>query len=270
MTFKIVVCIKQVPDTSDIKWTANNTIQREGLDSIINPYDVGAIQFAKNVKALLAKNGTETSIKAVTMGPLQAIDALKTAIAYGCDEGYLLSDKKFSGADTLATAYTLSQFIKCHVSDFSLIICGQQAIDGDTAQTPSSLAEKLNIPQITNVIALKETNEAYSVWTRETSEIRQDIKIGYPHLVTAINNTISIEPKINDYIRAQNTDIKVLDANSICVDIQKVGLVGSPTQVRKAYKPSIQRNTILIDDYSANECADYIINEINQCKEKNV
>ncbi len=270
MNFKIIVCIKQVPDTSDIKWTINNTIQRDGLDSIINPYDIGAIQLAKNVRTLLSKRNISTTIQAVTMGPLQAVEALKTAIAYGCDEAFLLSDKKFSGADTLATAYTLAQFIKEHANDFSLVICGQQAIDGDTAQTPSSLAEKLNIPQVTNTIALKEVNETYSIWTRETKDVKQDVKIGYPTLVTTINRTITISPQINDYIRAQNTNIKILDANSISADMQKIGLIGSPTQVRKAFKPTIQRNTIRINECSPKECANYIINEINQCRKNDV
>ena len=148
MTFKIIVCIKQVPDTNDIKWTEHNTIQRDGLDSIINPYDISAIQFANNFKYVL----DDVKITVVSMGPTQAKDALKEAIAIGADEANLLSDKKFSAADTLATAYTLSQFIKSKFPDFNIILCGQQAIDGDTAQTPSSLAEKLDIPQITNVV----------------------------------------------------------------------------------------------------------------------
>lgn len=269
MNFKIIVCVKQVPDTSDIKWTANNTIQREGLDSIINPYDIGAIQLAKNVKSLLKKRNINTTIDVVTMGPNQAIDVLRTAISFGCDNAFLLSDKKFSGADTLATAYTLSQFIKCKSNDFSLIICGQQAIDGDTAQTPSALAEKLNIPQVTNSIALKDINETYSIWTRETSELREDVKIGYPALITTINKFISIKPKINDYIRAQNATISILDSTSICADINKIGLIGSPTQVRKAFKPTIPRNTTLINECSSKECANYIINEINQCRGNN-
>ena len=114
MTFKIVVCIKQVPDTTDIRWTEHNTIQRDGLDSVINPYDIGAINFANYIKSL----NKEVQITVVTMGPFQAQDALHEALAMGCDEAYLLSDKKFSGADTLATAYTLSQFIKKYSSGF--------------------------------------------------------------------------------------------------------------------------------------------------------
>ena len=142
MTFKVAVFIKQVPDTDDIRWTEHNTIQREGLESVINPYDIGAIQLAKNVKFLL----NDCEITAVSMGPLQAKEALKEALAMGCDKAFLLCDKKFAGSDTLATAYVLSQFINTHLNDFDLIICGYQAVDGDTAQTPSSLAQKTQYP----------------------------------------------------------------------------------------------------------------------------
>ena len=100
MSFKIIVCIKQVPDTNDIRWTENNTIQRDGLDSVINPQDISALQYANNFKYLL----NDVEIIAVTMGPPQAIDVLKEALAISADKAYLLSDKRFSGADTLATA----------------------------------------------------------------------------------------------------------------------------------------------------------------------
>lgn len=265
MTFKIVVCIKQVPDTDDIKWTENNTIQREGLDSIINPYDLGAIQLAQNVKFLQPK----AQIIVVTMGPKQAEEALKTALAMGADRAYLLSDRKFSGSDTLATAYTLSQFIKTIVPDYKLIICGQQAVDGDTAQTPSSTAEKLGIAQITNAIALKELNEDCSVWITDTSACKQEIKAAYPALIATVSKDVNILPDINGYIKAQNTEIEVLCAENINADSSRIGLSGSPTQVRKAFRPIITRNTTLIEDESAQNCAGYILEEISKCKAQN-
>lgn len=141
---KILVCIKQVPDTTDIKWTENNTIQREGVESIINPYDIYAIEEALKLKKIIS----DTEITVLTMGPQQATEMLKKAIAVGCDKGVLISDKKFAGADTYATSTTLAAAIKSKFADFDLIICGQFAIDGDTAQTGPSIAEKLNIPQI--------------------------------------------------------------------------------------------------------------------------
>ncbi|MBQ8168674.1 electron transfer flavoprotein subunit beta/FixA family protein, partial [bacterium] len=139
---KIALCVKQVPDTSDIKWTENNTMQREGVESIINPYDVYATELALKVKESLKAN-----ITAFTMGPQQATNMLKELIALGVDEGVLISDKKFAGADTYATGKTIATAIKKTLPDFDLILCGQFAIDGDTAQTGPCVASLLNIPQ---------------------------------------------------------------------------------------------------------------------------
>ena len=144
---KIVLCVKQVPDTSDIKWTENNTIQREGLESITNPYDVYAFESALRLKN---KYGN-VSITALTMGPGQAEEMLRKFIALGADNGVLLCDKKFAGADTYATGKTIASAIESKISDYDLIVCGQFAVDGDTAQTGPSIANFLGIPQVTYV-----------------------------------------------------------------------------------------------------------------------
>lgn len=264
MSFKIIVFIKQVPDTDDIRWTEQNTIQREGLESVINPYDIGAIQLAKKIRLLLE----DCKITAVTMGPLQAKAALKEAIAMGCDNGYLLCDKKFAGSDTLATAYVLSQFIKTGAKDFDLILCGYQAVDGDTAQTPSSLAQKLNIAQITSVKELIEINKEYSLWQKETPEVTQNIKIYHPALISVNINNAEILPDINGYIKAQTTDITVLSAADIEADITKTGFAGSPTQVKKAFRPEITRATERLSFENNGQISDYIIKLINKCKEQ--
>lgn len=265
MSFKIVVFVKQVPDTDDIRWTEHNTIQREGLDSVINPYDIGAIQLAKNVKFLIP--GSE--IIAATMGPKQAEAVIKQAIAMGCDRGYLLSDKQFAGSDTLATAYVLSQFIKTTVPDCKLVICGQQAVDGDTAQTPSSLAEKLNIQQIGSVTALKTINEDYSVWMKNTCSYKQEIKVQHPCLIATTLKDVEIVPDIKGYIKAQNTEITILGASDINTDANCTGISGSPTQVKKAFRPVIERQTELIENVSSDDVAEFLTNEINKCKAKN-
>ena len=264
MTFKIAVFIKQVPDTDDIRWTEHNTIQREGLESVINPYDIGAIQLAKNVKFLL----NDCEITAVSMGPLQAKEALKEALAMGCDKAFLLCDKKFAGSDTLATAYVLSQFINTHLNDFNLIICGYQAVDGDTAQTPSSLAQKLNIPQITNVTALKDVNNEYSIWFKETNSYNQQIKIQHPALISTTIKNAEILPDINSYIRANSTEVNVLSADAIMADTLKTGFAGSPTQVKKAFRPEIKRNTKLIEEENTDKVVDCILDIIKECKER--
>ena len=150
---KIVLCVKQVPDTSDIKWTEHNTIQREGVESILNPYDVYAIEAALKIKK---ENNAE--LTAITMGPAQADEILRKAISVGIDNGYLISDKKFAGADTYATGSTLSAAIKKILPDFDIIICGQFAVDGDTAQTGPTVAGMLGIPQITYVKDIEKLN----------------------------------------------------------------------------------------------------------------
>ncbi len=269
MTFKIIVCVKQVPDTADIKWTEHNTINREGLDSIINPYDLGAIKLAQNFKLMLSRRLSNIEIIAVTMGPPQAQDVLKKAISLGCDGAYMLSDKKFACADTLATAYTLSQFVHIKVPDYKLIICGQQAIDGDTAQTPSSMAEKLGIRQITNVIGIKEVNEAYSIWSTDTTDSYQEIKSGYPLLVATKLKDLDLLPNINGYIKAHNTKIEILSAEDLALDSNKIGLKGSPTKVKTAFRPNYQKNTLVIDNQSNADCADFILGEIEKCRINN-
>ena len=171
---KLIVCVKQVPDTTDIKWTENNTIQREGVESITNPFDVYAIEEALKIK----KTCKDVEITVITMGPLQAEDMLKKAIAVGCDNGVLISDRKFAGADTYATGKTIASAIKNKISDFDLIICGQFAIDGDTAQTGPSIANQLDIPQATFVKNVVECDENCITVTREIEEERRLLYVG--------------------------------------------------------------------------------------------
>ncbi len=245
--FKILVFIKQVPDTDDIKWTENNTIQREGLDSIINPYDLSAIQTAVEIKKYRVKNA---EIIAASMGPAQAEEALKQAIALGADRAFLLCDRKFSGSDTLATAYTLSRFVKEKEPDFNLIICGQQAIDGDTAQTPASMAEKLNIPQITGCKSIEELTDNSITAISETKTSISKIKSELPALLTIDAKGTYIQPHINDYMRSQDTKIITLTSGDINADKERTGYAGSPTYVKKAYRAMKQRkNTIIEENY---------------------
>ena len=140
---KIALCIKQVPDTTDIRWTEQNTIQREGVESVINPYDVYALELALKLKSQIEN----AQITVFTMGPNQAESMLRKTLALGCDNAVLISDRKFAGADTYATGLTISRAIRTALPDFDLIICGQFAVDGDTAQTGPNIANFLEIPQ---------------------------------------------------------------------------------------------------------------------------
>lgn len=251
---KILVCIKQVPDTTDIKWTENNTIQREGVESVINPFDVYAIEAALKIKNELP----DTEITTLTMGPSQAETILRKAISVGCDSGVLICDKKFAGADTYATAKTISSAIKSEFSNFDLIICGQFAVDGDTAQTGSGIATQLDIPQVTYAknIDRIEVNSLYAV--RELEDGTETVKVNFPALICMLRG--DFEPtraKINGIIKAQNAQIKKLSMEDIGLSPENVGIKGSPTFVSKAFRPIKKRSEcVILSDI--NELADEI------------
>ena len=266
----IIVCIKQVVDTNDIKWTKNNTIDREGAQSIINPCDALAIETALRLKT------DDTKITVVSMGPPQAKDALKTAIAMGCDEAFLLCDKKFSGADTYATSTTLATAIKYLCPDFDLIICGQFASDGDTAQTGPSIAQKLGIEQITyvNEVATINQNEKIITVVRSADEEVEVVSSPLPVLICV--NDCPYETRnvlIDGYIKAQDTEIKILSADDLNLDKEDVGIKGSPTWVSKAFRAQSKREQRIVKSNEENNLISILESEIreivNQSTEKN-
>lgn len=231
---KIVLCVKQVPDTSDIKWTENNTIQREGLESIINPYDVYAIETALKLKQFR----DDVEITALSMGPTQAADMLRKTIAVGVDDAILLTDKKFAAADTYATGKTIGTAIREKIPDYDLIICGQFAVDGDTAQTGPSIANTLNIPQVTYVKEITNIQDGFITVKRELDDGIEIVKAALPALVCVLKDTF--EPsraKINGIIKAQNYEIKTYGFEDLGLAADEVGLKGSPTYVSKAFRP---------------------------------
>ncbi len=227
---KIALCVKQVPDTDDIKWTENNTMQREGVESIINPYDVYAIE------AALKLNG---QITVYTMGPLQAAEMLKSIIALGADKGVLISDKKFAGADTFATGKTISAAIKKDMPD--LIICGQFATDGDTGQTGPCIASLLGIPQVTFVKEIIECSDNKVKVLRVLEDGEEKVEVTLPALICILKS--DFEPsraKINGIIKAQETEIEVLTLEDLDLTADEAGIKGSPTYVSKAFRPEVK------------------------------
>lgn len=233
---KILVCIKQVPDTTDIKWTENNTMQREGVESIINPFDLYAIEYAVKLKQQIEGS----TITVLTMGPLQAEQMLKKAIAIGCDRAILLSDKKFAGADTYATAKTISAAIKSKLSDFDLILCGQFAIDGDTAQTGPSIASQLEIPQVTFVKSIDRCDGKSVYAVREIEDGLETVKVEFPALICVLKGDEEpLRPTIAGTIKAQQSDITVYSMNDI--ELEEAGIKASPTYVSKAFRPEHNR-----------------------------
>ncbi len=232
---KIVVCVKQVPDTTDVKIDPKtNTLIREGVASICNPFDEYAIEEALRIKEKL---GGEVHV--ITMGPPQAIEVLRNALAVGADKVYLVSDKAFAGSDTLATAYALSKTIE-YIGGADLVICGKQAIDGDTAQVGPGVATRLGIPQLTYVSKIREINlEKKKIIVERLLEYgREVVEAPLPALITVVKDIN--EPRLPSLIgikKAAKAQIPTLTAKDINADENRIGLKGSPTWVVKVFNP---------------------------------
>ena len=255
---KIALCIKQVPDTTDIKWTEQNTIQREGVESIINPYDVYAIEFALKLKSLIP----DTRISVFTMGPIQAESMLRKALALGCDDAFLISDKKFAAADTYATGLTISSAIKEALSDFDLVVCGQFAVDGDTAQTGPNIANFLGVPQVTYVDKFVSYDDGVLVLDRIMEDGIETVSVKLPALVCVM--TQHFEPsraRISGIIDASKKEIRVLSMEDISLNPDQVGLKGSPTYVSKAFR-NISTHSAEKHNLSVEESADLLKNKL--------
>lgn len=232
---KIIVCIKEVPDTTDIKINPEtNTLIRDGVESIINPFDMYAIEEGIRIKE---KFGGE--VIALSMGPPQTERSLREALSLGVDEAILLSDRGFAGADTLATSYTLAQGIK-KIGAYNLIICGKQAADGDTAQVGPGISVCLDIPQIAYVSKVEEVNlqEKRIKVQRMNEEGYEVIQTKLPCLLTVVKEINEPRlPSLKGKMRAKKTEIKIWSAKDINTDEDKIGLKGSATQVIKIFSP---------------------------------
>ncbi|MGI1690284.1 electron transfer flavoprotein subunit beta [Thermoanaerobacter uzonensis] len=232
----ILVFIKQVPDTNEVKIDpVTKTLIREGVPSIINPDDKNALE-----EAIRIKEEYGTKVIVITMGPPQAETALREALAMGADEAYLLTDRVFAGADTYATAKTLANMAKKF--DYDIIFCGRQAIDGDTAQVGPQLAEQLNIPQVTYVKEIKIEGDTLIV-KRALEDGYEVIKVKMPVLLTAIKELNTPRyPSIKGIFEAyREKEVKIVTAADLGVDPQEVGLKGSPTKVISTTTPETQR-----------------------------
>lgn len=229
----IIVCIKQVPATNEVKLDPQtNTIIREGVEAIINPFDTYAVEEALRLKEILG--GTVT---ALSMGIPKAADLLKETLALGVDNAVLLSDRAFAGADSLATAYTLSRAVE-KIGNYDLIICGKQAADGDTAQVGPSLAEKLGIPHTTYVSKIEKITSNSITCCRLTDDGYETLELSLPSVITVVKeiNTPRL-PSIKGIRLAKEAGVTVWAAGDIAADPDNIGLKGSPTQVVKTFVP---------------------------------
>jgi electron transfer flavoprotein beta subunit len=256
----IVVCIKQVPDTNDVKIDPKtNTLIREGVKSIINPFDENAIEEAVRLKE--AHGGKVTVI---TMGPSQATEALKSAIAMGADEAVLISDRAFAGADTWATSYTLSQAIK-KIGTFDLVLFGKQAIDGDTAQVGPGVAEFLDIPQVTFAIKIDIDGDKIKV-KRQLEESAEIVETKLPAAVTVIKQINEPRlPSLKGQMRAKKAEIPVWTAEAIMAEPENIGLKGSPTQVVRIFTPPPRGNSEIMEG-TPEEIAVKLFNKLKEQK----
>ena len=262
---KIVVCVKQVPDTADIKWTENNTMIREGVESIMNPFDEYGVETAIRIKEAV---GADCEITVLTMGPPQAKDTLKKALAMGCDNAILVSDRKFAAADTWATARTVSQAIKDKCGDFDLIICGQYAIDGDTGQTGPSVAESLKVPQITYVKEIEYDKDRNIIIAKKAvEEGMQTVEMQLPGLVCMLKCDYTPRmPNIKGVMKANRAQIPSYGLDELTLEKEEVGLKGSPTYVAKSYRqpPRVQGEVIDKGDNKAN--VKYLLEKLREDK----
>ncbi|MCF8055563.1 MAG: electron transfer flavoprotein subunit beta/FixA family protein [Desulfocapsa sp.] len=230
---KIIVCIKQVPDAKDVRLDpVTNTMAREGVQSIMNPYDQHAVEEAVRLKEQL---GGEVTV--LSMGPPQAEEVLREAISCGADHGVLVSDRAFAGADTWATSYTLAKAVK-KIGDFDLILCGKQAIDGDTAQVGPGLAIQLGIPFVTCIQKVREASAKELVMERMMDDGYDVLAVEYPALITVVKDLNEPRvPSLKGKMKAKKAEIQVFSAEGVGADPAKIGLAGSPTQVVDVFPP---------------------------------
>lgn len=230
----IIVLVKQVPDTAEVKINREtNTLIRDGVPSIINPYDMYAIE-----EALRLREQHGGKVTCVTMGPPQAAEALKEAVSLGVDDVVLLSDRAFAGADTWATSYALSMGIK-KIGAFDLVIAGKQAIDGDTAQVGPETADMLDIPFVAYVRKIESVAGKKMVVERMMDEGYDVVETSMPCLITVVKelNTPRL-PSLKGKMKAKSLKVTPWSAADIGADTNKIGLKGSPTQVVRIFPPA--------------------------------
>jgi len=239
----IIVCIKQVPETTEVRINPEtNTLIREGVKSMINPFDMYALEEAVRLKEKLGGR-----ITVITMGPPQADSALREAISMGIDEAILISDRAFAGSDTWATSYTLSCAIK-KIGDFDLIICGKQASDGDTAQVGPGIAAHLDLPQVAYVKKIEKIEDKFARVERMTEEGYDIIETPLPALFTVVKEINEPRlPSLRGMMRSKQAKIIHWTQKDLNLDEQKTGLAGSPTQVVKIFTPPPRIGGVMLE-----------------------
>ncbi len=256
----IIVCIKQVPYTAEIRINPEtNTLMREGVPSIINPFDLHAIEAAIRIR-----EETGGKVTALTMGPPQAETALREAVSMGVDEVVLLSDRAFAGSDTWATSYTLAKAIKKLGAD--VVFCGKQAIDGDTAQVGPETAEFLNIPHVSYIRKIEEVSGTSIRVQRMMDEGYDVVESSLPVLLTVVKELNQPRmPSLRGKMAAKKAEIKKMGMADIEAEEDNLGLKGSPTQVKNIFAPETKAERKMIEG-TAEEQVDKLVKELRGIK----
>lgn len=257
----ILVFIKQVPYAMEVRLDPKtHTLMRDGVESIINPYDMYAIE-----EGIRLKESHGGKVTVMTMGPPQAEDALRDALSYGVDDAVLLSDRAFAGADTLATSYTLSLGAK-KMGDFDLILCGKQAVDGDTGQVGPGVAVRLAIPYVTYVRKIRNVGDGTICVERMVDDGYEVIETSLPALFTVVKEINEPRvPSLKNKMRAKKQPVTVWSAADIGADTTRLGLSGSATQVTNVFRPE-RKSTLEWLEGSADEQADALICRLRDLK----
>ncbi len=257
---KIVVCIKQVPDTTEIKLDpVTGTLIRDGVPSIMNPDDKAGLEEALKLKDMYGAHVT-----VITMGPPQADAILREAYGMGVDRAILLTDRKFAGADTLATSNALAAALR--EIDYDLIVAGRQAIDGDTAQVGPQIAEHLGIPQISYLKEMTYNEEA------KTIRVKRAVEDGYYLLETELPALVTVLTEANaprymrvaNIVEAFNKEVEVWTTANVSVAEEKLGLKGSPTKVKRSFTKGAKEAGQVFDNLDTKEAIDLIIGKLQE------
>lgn len=257
----IVVCVKQVPDTAEMRIDpVTNNLVRDGVTNIMNPYDQYALE-----TALELKDEMGAKVTVVTMGPPHAEAVLKDCLAVGADDAKLISDRAFGGADTLATSAAMANTIK-HFGIPDLILCGRQAIDGDTAQVGPEIAEHLDLPQVTGALKVKVDGDEVIV-DRDNEYTSQTLAMKMPCVVTVMRSKDLRFASIKGKLKARKTEVPVYTAADLQIPLDIIGKPGSPTQVRKSFTPKVtQVHGEIFTDEDPAEAVDKLVAKLVEDK----
>jgi len=256
---KILVLVKQVPATENVKMDEETgTMVRTAMEAVINPLDLYAVEEAVRIKE---ENEEDVQVSVLSMGPPMAADAVREAIAMGCDDGFLISGKEFAGADTWATAYTLAKGITA-LGEFDIVLCGERATDGETGQVGPMVGTFLDFPVLTYVSAIECINDGEIVVRRAIEGGDELVQANMPVLVSVVKEINEPRlPTLAGKIRARLAEVPVFGAADIKAEGKKLGLRGSPTRVVKIFYPTITRTGEIVstETISVEACVERLV-----------